>query len=40
MAQSATLTPELARSFESYAEAWTTGDIDAFISHWTPDAIF
>ena len=40
MAQLAALTPELARSLESFAQAWTGGDLDAFLSHWTPDAIF
>jgi ketosteroid isomerase-like protein len=40
MAQPSALTPEPARSLESFAQAWTGGDIDAFVSHWTPDAIF
>ena len=40
MAQPTALTPELARSLESFAQAWTSGDLDAFLAHWTPDAIF
>ena len=27
-------------SFESFALAWTSGDIDAFLNQWTPDGIF
>src|SRR5687768_12286938 len=40
MAHLTALTPELARSLENYAQAWTGGDLDTFVSYWTPDAIF
>jgi ketosteroid isomerase-like protein len=40
MARPTALSPELAGSLESFAQAWTGGDLDAFVSHFTPDAIF
>jgi ketosteroid isomerase-like protein len=40
MAQPDDLGTRLASLFESYAKDWTSGNIDAFLSHWTADAIF
>ncbi len=39
-AQDSDLRIAISLAFESFALAWTSGDVEAFVARWTPDAIF